>query len=135
MISLLSHNGIFPLGEFTAYIYILTDIHGLQRDFAQKPVHYFCPAATRNPGAYLSHFPLLSRRKKQIDRHSQSPIMAIQMPIAPMPKCTARIYPATSRSHSMEIIEHTIGYLTSFAARRIFGMANEVGHRKIAQPL
>ena len=78
MISLLSHNGIFHLGEFTAYIYILKDIHGLQRDFAQKPVHYFCPAATRNPGAYLSHFPLLSRRKKQIDRHSQSPIMAIK---------------------------------------------------------
>ena len=29
MISLLSHNGIFYLGEFTAYIYILTDIYGL----------------------------------------------------------------------------------------------------------
>jgi len=29
MISLLSYDGNFHLGEFTAYIYILTDIHGL----------------------------------------------------------------------------------------------------------
>ena len=46
-------------------------------------------ATTRRPGAYLSHFPLTRRVKKQIARHIQSPTIAIQIPIAPIPKCTA----------------------------------------------
>ena len=46
-------------------------------------------ATTRRPGAYLSHFPLTRRVKKQTARHIQSPTIAIQIPIAPIPKCTA----------------------------------------------
>ena len=55
--------------------------------FPEGILHYiFRFATTRRPGAYFSHFPLMRRAAKQIARHIQSPTMAIQMPIAPMPK-------------------------------------------------
>lgn len=55
--------------------------------FPEGILHYiFRFATTRRPGAYFSHFPLIRRAAKQIARHIQSPTMAIQMPIAPMPK-------------------------------------------------
>ena len=55
--------------------------------FSEGILHYiFRFATTRRPGAYFSHFPLIRRAAKQIARHIQSPTMAIQMPIAPMPK-------------------------------------------------
>ena len=55
--------------------------------FSKGILHYiFRFATTRRPGAYFSHFPLIRRAAKQIARHIQSPTIAIQMPIAPMPK-------------------------------------------------
>ena len=58
-----------------------------QNRFSEGILHYiFRFATTRRPGAYFSHFPLIRRAAKQIARHIQSPTMAIQMPIAPMPK-------------------------------------------------
>lgn len=55
--------------------------------FPEGILHYiFRFATTRSPGAYFSHFPLIRRAAKQIARHIQSPTMAIQMPIAPIPK-------------------------------------------------
>ena len=81
----------------------------------------FCVA----PSRILLSIVCLYLGVKKIPRTAQSIVMAIHTPNAPRPKNRAITKLAPTLNTHIENADTSIGYITSFAARRAFGSANE----------
>ncbi len=79
------------------------------------------------------HFPLIYRAVKQMERNSQSTVMATQTPNTPQPSRFPRTKEHPIRKIHMEAMDQNIVKCTSPAARSIYGNENDKGQIAMVQ--